>query len=109
MTLIGTIALAGFVSALVLGLMVEDRICSRLRAKHPALWRQLGSPDRVFDDGGLMRHAALAKLFGRPELLRQCSADIAREVRFLRSFGRICFAAVFVAIAAFIGYFLIQV
>jgi hypothetical protein len=109
MTLLGSIALVGLVSALVFGLMVEDRICSRLRARHPDLWRQLGSPDRVFDDGGLMRHTALAKLFGRPDLLRLCSADIAREVRFLRSFGWICFAAVFVAVAASIGYVLTQV
>ena len=56
-------------------------------------------------DGGLMRHAALAKLFRDSDMLQRCSA-LGREVRFARLFGRICSAFACVAAAACFAYFL---
>ena len=96
MTILGSIALAVLVSALVSGVVIEDRICSKLRARHPDLWRELGSPERFFDDGGLMRHYALAKLFRSPDLLGRCQ-DLGSELRFARTFGRISFAFAWIA------------
>jgi hypothetical protein len=106
-TVLGTMILGGFLLALVIGLEIEDRICSQLRSKHPELWQELGSPDRYFDDGGLMRHAALAKLFRSPDLLLRCS-DIGREIRFARSFERICFALGWIAAGTCLAYVLAQ-
>jgi hypothetical protein len=97
----------GFLLALVLGLAIEERICSLLRAKHPDVWQELGSPERFFDDGGLARRAALAKLFGKPDLLLRCT-DIGHEVRFARSFGRICSVLAWIAAGTCLVYVMVQ-
>jgi len=107
MTIIGVIALVGFLLALVVGVVIEERICSRLRAKHPDLWQELGSPERFFDDAGLARHAALAKLFRNRDLLLRCS-DIGHQVRFVRSFGRTCSVLAWIAAGTCLAYVLLQ-
>ena len=78
MTTVGIIAFVAFGLTTACGFVIEDRICSRLRARHPELWQELGSPERFFDDGGLARRAALAKLSREPVLLQRCCDDIAR-------------------------------
>jgi hypothetical protein len=92
MTTFAFIALAAFALATILGLLLEERICRQVRSTRPEVWRQLGSPERYFDDSGLARRAALARLARDPALLRQCPDDIARQVRFSRSYGRVWLA-----------------
>ena len=104
MTALGFVALAGFVLAIVFGLFIEERVCAKVRARHPEVWRELGAPDRYFDDGGLARRSAVRRLSREPVLLRQCAGDIARQVRFARSFGKVCFALALVGLALCLAY-----
>ena len=87
--------LAGGVIA---GLVLEDLLLRRLRAPHRELWQRLGSPDRVFDDGGLAGRGAIRRLYREPELRQRCSPEVLAMVKRARAQGR---ALVLLAIATF--------
>ena len=61
---------------LILGLVLDDLLLRRLRARHPDLWQALGSPDRVFDDEGLAGRRAVRRLYRAPELRLRCSPEV---------------------------------
>ncbi len=102
--LILAIALVVFALAAIWGLLLESRICSQVRTRVPELWRQLGSPERYFDDGGLARGAALDRLARDPSMLGQCPDDIARQVRLSRCYGRVLLAVGLIASAGCVVY-----
>ncbi len=100
------IALAAFALAAIWGLLLEGRICRQVRTRLPELRRQLGSPERYFDDGGLAWGASLDRLARDPSLLEQCPDDIARQVRPSRRYGRVVLAVGLIASAGCVVYWL---
>ena len=105
----GVIALVGFILALAHGVVMDERIYSKLRARHPDLWKHLGSPDRYFDDGGLMRRVALGRLLREPTLLRRCDAEIVSEIQMARRHGRVCLVLGLIALVGCLTFCLAQV
>jgi hypothetical protein len=105
---LGVIALVLCILALLYRLVMEDRLSSKLRARHPDVWNDLGSPNRYFDDGGVMTHAALDKLSRKPELLRRCDDDIVREIRLTRKYGTVRLAIALAVLMGLLAYSLTQ-
>jgi hypothetical protein len=83
-------------------LALEDRICAELRWRYGEVWKAIGSPERVFDDGGMARWIALSKLHKSPELLRQCSAELVRKLKLRKMLGRIYLGCVVIGVVAVI-------
>jgi hypothetical protein len=76
------------VAGAAIGLFLNGRFLSRLRAKHPDIWEELGPPTRFFDDGGSANFSAAREFFRRPELQSRCSADFLRSARLTRNYAR---------------------
>ena len=92
---LGVVLLVGAVIFLTL----EDRICTELRGCHRELWEAIGSPERVFDDAGMARRNALAKLHNSPELLGECRLELVRMIKVRHVLGRIYLGLAGVALA----------
>lgn len=106
MMLVVSVTLIVLVLMMIWGLVLEDRICREVRSKVPEVWRQLGSPERYIDDGGLARRAALARLIRNPVLLAECPDQLARQIWFMRAYSRVCLLLGLVAFLMTVGYVL---
>src|SRR5258707_9580511 len=95
-----TIFLGVLVVGAIVGLVLHDTLLTRLRGLHPDLWRALGSPDKVFDDGGLAGLRAVRRLYRQPDLRHRCSPKMVVAINWTRTYGRayLLFAVVTLAI-----------
>lgn len=92
---LGIVLLVG----VVIFLTLEDKICTELRGRHPKLWEAIGSPEKVFDDAGMARRNALAKLHNSPALLGDCRPELVRMIEVRHMLGRIHLGLAGVALA----------
>jgi hypothetical protein len=83
-----TVLFGMLVVGAIVGLILHDALLARLRARHPGLWQALGSPDRVFDDGGLAGLSAVRRLYRQPELAHRCCPEIVAMISRARTYGR---------------------
>ena len=101
--LLGLLTLVG---SIVVSWMLEDRICGELRARHPEIWRALGSAERVFDDFGLARWTALERLWKNTELLAVCGPGLTGRHRLRRKISRVCVAGACILLLTGVVYYL---
>jgi hypothetical protein len=83
-----TILFGVLVIGAIVGLILHDELLARLRAQHPDIWQTLGSPDRVFDDGGLAGFRAVRRLYRQPDLRARCCSEIVALISRTRVYGR---------------------
>lgn len=88
-------------------LMLEEKICAELRGRHRELWKAIGSPEKVFDDGGMTRWIALGKLRNSPELLRECRGELVRMIKVRDLLGSLIFGfcGIAVVVVIVVDYF----
>src|SRR5713101_2385172 len=94
-----TILLGVLVIGAIVRFVLQDVLLGRLRAQHPDLWQTLGSPDRVFDDGGLAGFRAVRRLYRQPDLRRRCSFEVVALIDRTRAYGRAYLLLVIVTFA----------
>ena len=96
------------VVGVVIELVLQELLFSRLRARHPDIWQALGPPTKFFDDGGSANFWAVRAFFRRPEYQRQCSAELLKWARFIRIYDRIYYVVVIASVAAMSWYVWIE-
>ena len=83
-----TILLGVLVIGAIEGFVLHELLLGQLRVQHPDAWQTLGSPDRVFDDGGLTGFRAVRRLCREPDLRRRCSSEVVALIARTRAYGK---------------------